>query len=412
MQTRSPLAPTQPVVLHPLPGVRLGAVGCAIRYRDRPDLALIELAPGTTMAAALTRSRTAAAPVLWCRDLQKHGRGRAIVVNSGNANAYTGAIGRRVVEQTAEETSRLLGCAPNEVWIASTGVIGAPPPAEKIIAGLQQLAGHTSDAPEAWTAASAAILTTDTFAKLATRVARIDGVPVRLQGFAKGSGMIAPDMATMLAFVFTDAMIPAAFLQAMLSPAVHRSFNSITVDSDTSTSDTLLFAATGGGTTHRPVTSATDRHLDDFREQLQALLIDLAQQVVRDGEGATKFVTIRVAGAQREEDAHAVALSIANSPLVKTALAGEDANWGRIIAAIGKAPAQVDCDRIVLRIGGHLVASLGGAIPGYDETPIAAHMKGQEILVEVDLGLGNAAATVWTCDLTHEYIRINADYRS
>jgi len=405
----SPLAPTRYPALAPIEGVRLAAVDCGIRYRGRDDLMVAELRPGTTIAGVLTRSVTCGAPVLWCRDALPGGKVRAIVANSGNANTFTGRQGRQVVEATAKAMAKLIGCKPREVFISSTGVIGEPPAAEKIVDGLPRAVAAL--APDNWDGAARAILTTDTFRKLATRQATIAGTTVTINGFAKGSGMIAPDMATMLAYVFTDAKIPAAVLQSLLISGTDRSFNSITVDGDTSTSDTLLLCATGAAR-HKAVTGPRDRHLKDFRAALDAVLVDLAQQIVRDGEGAEKFVTIDVSGASSARAARRIGLAIGNSPLVKTALAAGDANWGRIVMAVGKAGEKADRDRLVIAIGGTRICEKGGPVPGYDEAPVARHMAGRDLHIEVDLGIGSGRATVWTCDLTHRYIDINGSYRS
>jgi glutamate N-acetyltransferase / amino-acid N-acetyltransferase len=405
----SPLAPTRHPALAPIAGVRLAAVDCGIRYRGRDDLMVAELRPGTTIAGVLTRSVTCGAPVLWCRDALPAGKVRAIVANSGNANTFTGRQGRQVVEATANAMAKLIGCKPREVFISSTGVIGEPPAAEKIVDGLPRAVAAL--APDNWDGAARAILTTDTFRKLATRQATIAGTTVTINGFAKGSGMIAPDMATMLAYVFTDAKIPAAVLQSLLSAGADRSFNSITVDGDTSTSDTLLLCATGAAR-HKAVTGPRDRHLKDFRAALDAVLVDLAQQIVRDGEGAEKFVTIDVSGASSARAARRIGLAIGNSPLVKTALAAGDANWGRIVMAVGKAGEKADRDRLVIAIGGTRICEKGGPVPGYDEAPVARHMAGRDLHIAVDLGIGGGRATVWTCDLTHRYIDINGSYRS
>jgi glutamate N-acetyltransferase / amino-acid N-acetyltransferase len=405
----SPLAPTRHPALAPIAGVRLAAVDCGIRYRGRDDLMVAELRPGTTIAGVLTRSVTCGAPVLWCRDALPAGKVRAIVANSGNANTFTGRQGRQVVEATANAMAKLIGCKPREVFISSTGVIGEPPAAEKIVDGLPRAVAAL--APDNWDGAARAILTTDTFRKLATRQATIAGTTVTINGFAKGSGMIAPDMATMLAYVFTDAKIPAAVLQSLLSAGADRSFNSITVDGDTSTSDTLLLCATGAAR-HKAVTGPREAHLRDFRAALDAVLVDLAQQIVRDGEGAEKFVTIDVAGAASARAARRIGLAIGNSPLVKTALAAGDANWGRIVMAVGKAGEKADRDRLVIAIGGTRICEKGGPVPGYDEAPVARHMAGRDLHIAVDLGIGTGRATVWTCDLTHRYIDINGSYRS
>ncbi|MGE5202879.1 MAG: bifunctional glutamate N-acetyltransferase/amino-acid acetyltransferase ArgJ [Acidobacteriota bacterium] len=409
MPMPSPLAPAGFPELPPIAGVRLATAACGIRYQGRTDLMVAVLDPGTTVAGVLTRSLTHGAPVAWCRQCLPHGKARAIVVNSGNSNTFTGRAGRKVVEATAKTAAKLVKCSPREVYVSSTGVIGEPPAVERILAGLPGAVAAASET--GWADAAKAILTTDTFPKGATRRARIDGVPVTISGFAKGSGMIAPDMATMLAYVFTDAAIPAPVLQAMLSAANETSFNSITVDGDTSTSDTVLLCATGKAA-HKKVARASDPRLKAFRAALESLLIDLAQQIVRDGEGAEKFVTIAVKGAVSDRSARRLGLAIGNSPLVKTALAAGDANWGRIVMAIGKAGEKADRDRLKIWVGGTKIAEKGGPVPGYDETPVAEHMKGREIEIAVDLGIGKGRATVWTCDLTHRYIDINGSYRS
>ena len=408
-QAVSPLAPTHYPELAPIDGVRLAAVDCGIRYRGRDDLIVVALDPGTTVAGVLTRSVTCGAPVLWCRDALPGGKVRAIVANSGNSNTFTGRQGRQIVEATAKATAKLLGCKPREVFISSTGVIGEPPAAEKILGGLPRAVAAL--VPGSWDAAARAILTTDTFRKLATRRTTIAGTPIAVNGFAKGSGMIAPDMATMLAYVFTDAKIPAPVLQSLLSSGADRSFNSITVDGDTSTSDTVLLCATGAAR-HKAVTGPRDPHLKEFRAALDAVLVDLAQQIVRDGEGAEKFVTIAVSGAASPRAARRIGLAVGNSPLVKTALAAGDANWGRIVMAVGKAGEKADRDRLVIAIGGTRICEKGGPVPGYDEAPVAKHMAGRDIHITVDLGVGRGKATVWTCDLTHRYIDINGSYRS
>jgi glutamate N-acetyltransferase / amino-acid N-acetyltransferase len=409
MASVSPLAPAGFPNLLPIAGVRLAAFACGIRYTGRNDLMLAELVPGTAVAGVLTQSATAGAPVLWCRKCLPGGEVRGIVVNSGNANVFTGRIGTEIVEAVAATAARLLGCDPKQIFISSTGVIGEPPPGEKITGALPQILALLS--PDAWETAARSILTTDTFPKGATATAEIDGISVRLNGFAKGSGMIAPEMATMLAYVFTDAALPADVLEALLADAADRSFNSITVDGDTSTSDTVLLCATQRAP-HGPVASPADPRLEDFRRALDQVMIDLAQQIVRDGEGAQKFVTIAVTGAATAQAARRIGLAVGNSPLVKTALSAGDANWGRIVMAVGKAGEKADRDLLSISIGGIEIAAHGGPVPGYDETPVAAHMKGREIEIGIDLGIGSGAATVWTCDLTHGYIDINGSYRS
>ncbi len=370
---------------------------------------LAELASGTAVAGVFTRSLTAAAPIDWCRSALKTGRARAIVVNSGNANAFTGRVGELAVTDTVKEVAKVVGCPKNQIFVSSTGVIGEPLPVERLTKALPLL--HKKLSAKSWKAAASAIMTTDTFAKGATRTTQIDGVPVTLNGFAKGSGMIAPDMATMLGYVFTDAKIAPPVLQKALKAATEKSFNAITVDSDTSTSDTVLLCATGKAR-HKAVTSLSDPRFKDFRQALESLMIDLAQQIVRDGEGASKFIEVTVTGAASTSAAKTIALTVANSPLVKTAIAGEDANWGRIVMAVGKAGEKADRDALDIKIGGVQVTMDGLRKPGYDETPVARHMKGDEIDISVDVGVGRGKATVWTCDLTHGYIDINADYRT
>ncbi|HUK09788.1 MAG TPA: bifunctional glutamate N-acetyltransferase/amino-acid acetyltransferase ArgJ [Stellaceae bacterium] len=408
-ETVSPLAPAAFPEMPPIAGVRLASAACGIRYQGRQDLMVALLDPGTTVAGVFTRSLTAGAPVDWCRKSLAHKSARALVVNSGNSNVFTGRAGREVVAATAKAAARIAGCKPHEVFISSTGVIGEPPAAAKILEGLPGAFAAARDS--GWSDAARAIMTTDTFPKGSTRRAKIDGVAVTISGFAKGSGMIAPDMATMLAYVFTDAALPAAALQAMLKEANEVSFNSITVDSDTSTSDTVLVLATGRAK-HRKVGRAGDPRLKGFKTALTEVLTDLAQQIVRDGEGAEKFVSIAVKGAVSDRSARRIGLAIGNSPLVKTALAAGDANWGRIVMAVGKAGEKADRDRLKITIGGVKIAEKGGPVAGYHEAPVAAHMKGREIEIAVELGLGKGRATVWTCDLTHRYIDINGSYRS
>ena len=405
----SPLAPPTFPTLPTLRGVRLAAVASGIRYQDRVDLMVAELTAGTTVGGVLTKSLTASAPVDLCKANLKGGKARVLIVNAGNANAFTGQKGIATVTATVEAAVKTFGCKRNEVFISSTGTIGVPLPAEKIVDALPNARATLKE--DSWTEAAKAIMTTDTFAKAATRTCSIDGIPVTINGFCKGSGMIAPDMATMLAYVFTDAALEPAAVQTLITAGAAKSFNCVTVDGDTSTSDTLLMFATGQAK-HRFVASAVDPRLTEFRAKLDDLLIDLAKQVARDGEGATKFVEIRLTGADNDTAARRIAMSIANSPLVKTAIAGEDANWGRIVMAVGKAGEKASRDRLSITIGGVQVARAGEAVPGYNEAPVTAHMKGREILIEVDVGIGKGAATVWTCDLTHGYIDINGSYRT
>ncbi|AQR72728.1 bifunctional glutamate N-acetyltransferase/amino-acid acetyltransferase ArgJ [Sphingomonas sp. LM7] len=403
----SPLAlpfPALPVIAGVTPRV------ARARYKawDRCDLTFVTLDADTSVAGVLTNSKCPSPEVEWCRKALVLGRARALVVNAGNSNAFTGNRGRAAVEAIAARTAAHLGCEPSDVFVASTGVIGVPLPIDKAEAGLD---AAFAAAPASWEDAAATIMTTDTFAKAAVTSAVIDGRPVNLIGIIKGSGMIAPDMATMLGFVFTDAAVAPEFLQKALAEANARTFSCITVDGDTSTSDTILAFATGtAGNT--PLTDDEDAGADAFRAALADLCHQLALLVVRDGEGAQKLIEITVGGAESDRSAHRIAMSIANSPLVKTAIAGEDANWGRVVMAVGKAGEPAERDKLAIRFGTTQVAQAGLAVEGYDEAPVAAHLKGREIEIGVDLGLGEGRATVWTCDLTHGYISINADYRS
>jgi glutamate N-acetyltransferase/amino-acid N-acetyltransferase len=392
-----------------VPGLRLAAGAAGIRYPGRTDVMVIELVPGTAAAGVFTRSLTAAAPVRWDRQVIASGHARAVVVNSGNANAFTGANGERAVARTVRGAAERLGCAAEEVLVASTGVIGEALPVERLLAVVPQLFDRVS--ADGWADAARAIMTTDTYPKAASRQVMIDGVAVTINGIAKGAGMIAPNMATMLAFLATDAAVPPVLLQELLNEAVTRSFNAITIDGDTSTNDTALLFATGRAA-HQPVSAAEDPRLEDFRTGLGQVTAELAQMIVRDGEGATRFVTITVTGGETDEAARRLACTVANSPLVKTAIAGGDPNWGRVVAALGRAGERIDVDALTIRIGGTLVAAHGGPVPGYDEAPVAAHMQGRAVDIAIDAGVGFGAATVWTCDLTHGYIDINADYRS
>jgi len=403
---RSPLAPERLPELAPIAGVRLAAAACGLKKTGAPDVLFVALDPGTTAAGVYTRSRCPSAPVDWCRRALPKGSARAVVVNAGNANAFTGQAGVATVAATVVAAAKQVGCDWEEVFVASTGVIGQPLPEDRVARHLPDLAKALG---EDWAGAAEAIRTTDTFAKGATRTATIGGAAVTLTGIAKGSGMIAPDMATMLSFVFTDAAIPAPLLQKALAAAVDQSFNAITVDGDTSTSDTLMLFATGQA--GNPVPGGNG-DLADFQRALDDLTADLARQVVCDGEGAQKLITIAVKGAISDRSARRIGLAIANSPLLKTAVAGEDANWGRIVMAVGKSGEPADRDKLGIAIGGVQVARDGMVVDGYDEAPVAAHMKTRSIEIEVDIGIGRGHATVWTCDLTHGYISINADYRS
>jgi glutamate N-acetyltransferase/amino-acid N-acetyltransferase len=401
----SPLAPAGFPELPVIDGVRFAALAAGVRYKNRTDVMLAELAPGSTVAGVFTRSLTRSAAVLDCQaKIGGPSVGKAaFLVNSGNSNAFTGKAGAASVTAIADAVATIMGIEAARVFTSSTGVIGEPMPHERITAKLGELQdGLRADAIEA---AAKAIMTTDTFPKGSSAEVMVGGKPVRIAGIAKGSGMIAPDMATMLVYIFTDAVITQGSLQTLLSDLADRTFNCITVDSDTSTSDTLLMAATGASGVD--VTGNAD-----FAAALERVMLDLALQVVRDGEGATKFVEIQVTGAADEGDARKVGLAIANSPLVKTAIAGQDANWGRIVMAVGKSGARADRDLLSIRFGDITVARDGFRAPDYSEEETSAYMKRQELVIGVDLGIGPGFATVWTCDLTHGYIDINADYRS
>jgi len=409
----SPFAPAALAVLPPLAGVRLAVAEAGIKYAGRTDVLLALFPEGTQAGGVLTRSKTASAPVDWCRAQLAYGEARALVVNSGNANAFTGWRGRDAVRATAKFAADAAGCSPEQVYIASTGVIGEPLDASKFESVLSKMAGEARE--DLWTEAAGAIMTTDTFPKLATRRSLVGGVPVTLNGIAKGSGMIAPDMATMLSFIVTDAPIEAHALTALLQRHAGPTFNSITVDSDTSTSDTLLAFATGE-TAHRGaprIAGPDDPEAAAFSAALLGLMHDLSMQVVKDGEGISKLMTIHVEGAENDAAARRIGLAIGNSPLVKTAIAGEDANWGRIVAAVGKSGEAADRDRLSIWFGDTQVAREGMRHPDYQEATGSAYVKRGEIEIRVDAGTGGPGrATVWASDLTHEYIAINADYRS
>ncbi len=409
----SPLAPTSFPDLPPIEGVRFATAAAGVKYRGRTDVMLALFDKGAQVAGVFTRSKCPSAPVDWCRSRLKGGRARALVVNSGNANAFTGRDGLAQAKFTAGLAARATGASTGEIYLASTGVIGEPLDARKFEGVFETMAREAR--PDAMLEAARAIMTTDTYPKVTTAAAEIDGVAVTINGMAKGAGMIAPDMATMLAYVFTDAPIAAAALQAMLSKSVKTSFNAITVDSDTSTSDTLMLFATGAAAQRGApkIASAADRRLKGFRAALDGALANLAHQVVRDGEGCRKFVEIAVEGAASAKAAKRIALSIANSPLVKTAIAGEDANWGRIVMAVGKAGEAADRDRLAIWFGGVRVAHKGLRDPAYSEAATSDYMKGEKIDIRVDVGArGRGKATVWTCDLTKDYVAINGDYRS
>ena len=405
----SPLAPASFPAMSPIAGVRLASYAAGIRYQGRDDVMLAELAPGSTIAGVFTQSTMPGQPVIWCRECLPRGSVRAIVVNSGNANVFTGRAGWQVCESTAATAAGLFGCDPADIYLSSTGVIGEPPPVDRISAALPHIM-PLLDAG-AWEKAARAIMTTDTFPKGATATASIDGSAVRINGFCKGSGMIAPNMATMLAYLFTDAALPAPVLQNLLVEANEVSFNSMTVDGDTSTSDTVLLCATGQAN-NAAIASPSDPHLAEFRQALHDVMTDLAQQIARDGEGAQKFVTIDVVGAESDRAARHIGLAIGNSPLVKTALAAGDANWGRIVMAVGKSGEKADRNKLGIAVGGTQITADGGPVPNYNEGPVAEHMRGREVQMTIDIGIGAGKARVWTCDLTHGYVDINGSYRS
>ena len=405
--TLSPLALPFPSIPE-IAGVTRRIARAHYKSWDRCDLTFVSLDEGTTVAGVLTQSKCPSSEVDWCREHLPQGKARALVVSAGNANAFTGRRGREAVEAVTGKMAAYLGCPIAQVFVSSTGVIGVPLPIDKAEAGLE---AAFSASPCSWQDAAATIMTTDTFPKGAVTTAIVGGQTVTLAGIIKGSGMIAPDMATMLGYIFTDAAVDAPFLQAMLSAANGPTFSCITVDSDTSTSDTVLAFATGKAG-NPALRSFDDAGADAFQAALTDLCRQLSLLVVRDGEGATKLIEITVEGAVSDQSARRVALSIANSPLVKTAIAGEDANWGRVVMAVGKAGEPADRDRLAIRFGNTQVARDGLPVDNYDETPVAAHLKGSEISIGVELGLGAGRCTVWTCDLTHGYISINADYRS
>jgi len=406
----SPLAPLQMPDMPVISGVRLATAAAGIRYTGRTDVLLALFDSGTTAAGVFTRSKCPSAPVEWCRAHLRSGKARALVVNSGNANAFTGKSGRDACKFTADIASRAIGCKPGDVFLASTGVIGEPLKAEAFDGVMEGLVANAK--ADDFPAAARAIMTTDTFPKVATAAAKIGKAMVTINGVAKGAGMIAPDMATMLSFVFTDAAISAPALQSLLRDGVADTFNAVTIDGDTSTSDTLMMFATGKATDAARITRSSDPRLKHFKKALHAVLASLSEQVARDGEGARKLVEIVVEGAVSNASARRIAMSIANSPLVKTAIAGEDANWGRVVMAVGKAGEPADRDRLSIWFGGIRVAHKGARDPGYDEATVSAAMKKPEISLKVALGMGKGRDRVLTCDLTKEYVAINGDYRS
>src|ERR1700759_3265021 len=408
----SPLAPTNVPDMAEIPGVKLATAAAGIRYKDRTDVLLAVMDPGTAVAGVFTLSKCPAAPVEWCRARLPRGKARALVVSSGNANAFTGKTGKQSTALTASIAAKAVGCNANEIYLASTGVIGEPLDATKFNGVLDTLA--TEVASGEWMSAAKAIMTTDTFPKVATATVKLGKASVTINGMAKGAGMIAPDMATMLSFVFTDAPITAGALQSLLKSGVEDTFNAVTIDGDTSTSDTLLAFATGAAAANGApkISRASDPRLKAFTKAFQAVLANLSEQVARDGEGARKLVEITVEGAKTKASARKIAMSIANSPLVKTAIAGEDANWGRVVMAVGKAGEPADRDKLSISFNGIRVAQRGARDPSYDEAEVSAAMKNPKIQIKVALGLGKGRDRVLNCDLTKEYIAINGDYRS
>ncbi len=409
----SPFTPTDYPPLEALDGFRVAVAATEVKYKGRDDLLVVEMANGTSVAGVFTKSKCSSAPVDWCKQNLSAGSARALVVNASNANAFTGTRGVETVTSVAQATAKIVGAHPEEVFQASTGVIGEPLDPAPITSHCEQILATEAE-PASWMDAAKAIMTTDTFPKLATASVDIDGVEVRIHGIAKGSGMIAPDMATMLSFVFTDAPIAADVLQAILSEHVETSFNAITVDSDTSTSDTLMAFASGAarGRGCAEITDINDPRLALYSEAFAMLLKDLARLVVKDGEGVSKFLSISVEGAENDQAARTIAMAIANSPLVKTAAAGEDANWGRVVMAVGKAGELADRDKMAIWFGPLRLAVNGMRDPDYSEEEATNYMANDDIDIRVDVGVGEGKATVWTCDLTHGYIAINGDYRS
>jgi glutamate N-acetyltransferase/amino-acid N-acetyltransferase len=406
----SPLAPKTYPALPPIAGVRFATVAAGVRYSGRTDVMMALFDKPASVAGVFTRSKCPSAPVDWCREHLNGGKARALIVNSGNANAFTGGVGATAVAHVAEAAANAIGAAISEIFMASTGVIGEPLDGSRITRVIDTLIADARE--DTLLAAAKAIMTTDTYPKIATARVKLGNSEVVISGIAKGAGMIAPDMATMLAYVFTDAAIASQALQAMLSKSVQGSFNAITVDSDTSTSDTLMLFATGAARNATPIEDAADPRAAEFRRALDKLLRNLAHQVVRDGEGARKFITVKVEGAATRKAAKRIALSIANSPLVKTACGGEDANWGRVVMAVGKAGEKAERDKLDIYFGKIRVAHQGSRDPVYDEAEASAYMKRDSIEIKADLGIGRGRATVWTCDLTKEYVAINGDYRS
>jgi glutamate N-acetyltransferase/amino-acid N-acetyltransferase len=406
----SPLAPTTVPDMPAVAGVTFATAAAGVRYKGRTDVLLMVLDPGTAVAGVFTKSKCPSAPVEWCRAKLKGRKARALVVNSGNANAFTGKTGREACAFTAKIAAKAVGCKPDDVFLASTGVIGEPLDASVFDGVMDALVANASG--DGWLDAARAIMTTDTFPKVATAKTSIGKTVVTINGIAKGAGMIMPDMATMLSFVFTDAPIAAPLLQKLLSETVEDTFNAVTIDGDTSTSDTLMVFATGAAKGAPRISKASDPRLKGFRKAFAMVLGDLAEQVARDGEGARKLVEIEVEGAVSKKSARRIAMSIANSPLVKTAIAGEDANWGRVVMAVGKAGEPANRDKLSIWFGGIRVAHKGARDPSYDEAKVSEAMKNAKIPLKVQLGLGSGKDRVLTCDLTKEYVAINGDYRS
>ncbi len=408
MLKKSPLAPKVFPSLPNIKGVRLATASCDIKTSKRDDVLLVNLEPGSTAAGVFTKSKLAAESVHWSKGVLKRGNPRAIIVNSGNANAFTGDSGKKSVRDLASSTSKVVGCHPKQVFVAQTGVIGEEFLAKKVTEKLPNIIKNMNSD---WKSAAKAICTTDTFIKGVGTKVKVNNKSVLINGIAKGSGMIAPNMATMLAFIFTDAAIPSTILQSLLSEVNELTFNSITVDSDTSTNDLVLLCASGRANNLLKKSRAVSQ-FDSFQDGLHSVMLDLSHQIVKDGEGATKFVEVNVSGAKNYTIAKRFAFSVANSPLVKTAIFGEDANWGRLVMALGKCGQELNAKKITISIGGVEVAKNGTPVFNYNERAVSKHMKGQNIIIEISIGEQAGSATVWTCDLTSGYIAINADYRT
>jgi glutamate N-acetyltransferase/amino-acid N-acetyltransferase len=406
----SPFAPIDAPKILPVLGVRLNGIACNLKPSGRPDLMLAELPEGTTVAGVFTRSLTTAAPVDWCKSILPKGSARALVVHAGNANAFTGRRGMALVEKSTEAIALRIGCAADNVSIAGTGIIAEPIREEQILGSIPKLVEGLRD--DGWELASHSIMTTDTYPKSASRVAEISDQSVTISGIAKGAGMIAPDMATMLCFIFTDAKLDGVILQEILNRVNLKTFSNVSIDGDTSTNDTLLLFATGRIAPKASITSSADPLLHDFEKKLTEVVMDLALQVVRDGEGISKFITVSCHGARTESDAHAIARSIAESPLVKSAMGGGSPNWGRIVMAVGKAGRPISKERLKVWLGPHLMASEGDPNDDVDRVAVQAYMNQPEVSIAVDVGMGEKSATIWTCDLTAAYVEINAAYKT